>query len=114
MTFIGSIAAPIKGEHLTADLVLLCYTPRQSRTANLFTHTAILAFCTVLLVFGLWLCRSPIINGRPRAGDFPPVDLCRPAHRHAAQHRVFRVQPDCQCDQPGDRRRTGAGKGGAS
>ncbi|WP_417043794.1 TRAP transporter small permease [Dysosmobacter sp.] len=68
MTFIGSIAVLIKGEHLTVDLFLLRYSPKQRRIANLFIDLVILIFCAILLVFGLQLCQSPIIiNGRTPA-----------------------------------------------
>ena len=68
MTFIGSIAVLIKGEHLTVDLFLLRYSPRQRRIANLFIDLVILVFCATLLVFGIQLCQNPIIiNGRTPA-----------------------------------------------
>ena len=68
MTFIGSIAVLIKGEHLTVDLFLLRYSPKQRRIANLFIDLVILIFCAILLIFGLQLCQSPIIiNGRTPA-----------------------------------------------
>jgi TRAP-type C4-dicarboxylate transport system permease small subunit len=64
MTYIGSIAVLIKGEHLTVDLFLVRYKPRQRRAARVLIDLVIVAFCGILLVFGSSLCRNPIvING---------------------------------------------------
>jgi len=68
MTFIGSIAVLIRGEHLTVDLFLLRYTPMQRRIARVVINVVLLAFCGILLIFGTKLCQSPIIlNGRTPA-----------------------------------------------
>lgn len=65
LTMIGSIAVLIKGEHLTVDLFLVRYKPGQRRVARIFIDAVPTVFCCILLVFGLRLCRSPIVvNGR--------------------------------------------------
>ena len=68
MTFIGSIAVLIRGEHLTVDLFLLRYSPVQRRIARIVIDLVLLSFCGLLLIFGTKLCCSPIIlNGRTPA-----------------------------------------------
>lgn len=68
MTFIGSIAVLIRGEHLTVDLFLLRYTPKQRRVARIVIDLVLVLFCGLLAIFGTKLCQSPIIiNGRTPA-----------------------------------------------
>lgn len=68
MTYIGSIAVLIKGEHLTVDLFLVRYRPAQRRVARVVIDLAIVAFCGILFVFGVKLCCNPIVlNGRTPA-----------------------------------------------
>lgn len=68
MTYIGSIAVLIKGEHLTVDLFLVRYKATQRRVARICIDVVIAAFCGILMVFGIKLCCNPIvINGRTPA-----------------------------------------------
>lgn len=60
-TFLGSIGVLYKGEHLTVDLLLARYKDSTRSKVSIFIYAIISAFCIMMFVFGIGLCRNPII-----------------------------------------------------
>ncbi|MBO5567647.1 MAG: TRAP transporter small permease [Clostridia bacterium] len=61
-TFLGSIGVLYKGEHLTVDLLLARYKDEMRKRVSVFIYAVISAFCIMMFVFGIGLCRNPIIR----------------------------------------------------
>ncbi len=60
-TFLGSIGVLRNKEHLTVDLLLARYKDKTRRRVRIFIDLVIAAFCVMMFLFGIYLCRNPII-----------------------------------------------------
>ncbi len=60
-TFLGSIGVLRNKEHLTVDLLLARYKDATRRRTRVLIDLVVAAFCVMMFVFGITLCKNPII-----------------------------------------------------
>ncbi len=60
-TFLGSIGVLRNKEHLTVDLLLARYKDNTRRRVRIFIDLVVAAFCVMMFIFGITLCKNPII-----------------------------------------------------
>lgn len=61
VTFIGSVGAIIKGQHLLVDVFTVRFNESARRIARVVNNLIYLFFSGFLLIFGIQLCTNPIV-----------------------------------------------------